>query len=142
MPFVGSTENTLSLITRQAEKDYPNIAIDTYSPPFEKCISEESSNKIISYINQSNPDLLWIGMTAPKQEKWAYSHWNSLRINCHCGTIGAVFDFFAGTTKRAPVWMQRSGLEWFSRLCSEPKRLWKRYLIGNVVFCWNVITKG
>ena len=77
-------------------------------------------------------------MTAPKQEKWIYSNWQKLNIHCHVGTIGAVFDFFAGTTERAPLWWQQHSLEWLYRLIKEPKRMWRRYLVGNVLFLWNI----
>ena len=78
-------------------------------------------------------------MTAPKQEKWTYSHWQELNINCHVGNIGAVFDFFAGTVERAPIWWQHHGLEWLYRLIKEPRRMWKRYIIGNTLFLYNII---
>lgn len=94
---------------------------------------------MIQAINEANPDLLWIGMTAPKQEKWTYQHWNELNIHCHCGTIGAVFDFYAGTSKRAPLWWQGHALEWLYRLLKEPKRMWRRYVIGNPLFLWNIM---
>ena len=100
--------------------------------------SEEDNRAIVEAINKANPDLLWIGMTAPKQEKWAYTHWHELKIHCHCGTIGAVFDFYAGTVKRAPAWWQRHSLEWCYRLLKEPRRMWKRYIIGNLLFMWNI----
>jgi N-acetylglucosaminyldiphosphoundecaprenol N-acetyl-beta-D-mannosaminyltransferase len=87
-------------------------------------------------INDADPDLLWIGMTAPKQEKWAYSNWVRLNINCHCGTVGAVFDFFAGTLERAPLAWQQAGYEWLYRLLKEPKRMWRRYIIGNTEFLY------
>ena len=77
-------------------------------------------------------------MTAPKQEKWAYEHWYELNIHGHVGTIGAVFDFFAGTVERAPIWWQEHGLEWLYRLIKEPKRMWRRYIIGNTLFLWNM----
>jgi len=77
-------------------------------------------------------------MTAPKQEKWAFKHLSALDVNCHIGTIGAVFDFFAGTIQRAPEGWQRHGLEWLYRLIKEPRRLWRRYIIGNILFLWNV----
>lgn len=137
--FMGSSNKVLDLIEKKAVEAYPNIQVESYSPPFKLEFSEEENKDIISRINESNPDLLWIGMTAPKQEKWAYSHWNELDINCHCGTIGAVFDFFAGTKKRAPKLMQRIGLEWLYRLCSEPKRMWRRYIVGNLLFIRNII---
>ena len=101
--------------------------------------SPEENKAIIDAINRANPDLLWIGMTAPKQEKWTYLHWNELNIHCHTGTIGAVFDFFAGTVKRAPLEWQKHSLEWLYRLLKEPKRMWKRYIIGNSLFLLNVM---
>ena len=103
----------------------------TYSPLYKPEFSDEDNKAIIDAINAANLDLLWIGMTAPKQEKWRYSHWNELNIHCHVGTIGAVFDFFAGTVERAPIWWQEHGLEWLYRLIKELKRMWRRYIIGN-----------
>ena len=137
--FMGSSEKVLSLIKQRAATDYPNIVVETYSPPYKPEFSEEDNQNIINAINNANPDLLWIGMTAPKQEKWAYRHWNELNIKCHCGTIGAVFDFFAGTYQRAPEWWQKHSLEWLYRLIKEPKRMWRRYLIGNPLFLWNIL---
>lgn len=137
--FMGSSEKVLNLIKRRASVDYPNIQIETYSPPYKPEFSKEDNKKIIDAINQANPDLLWIGMTAPKQEKWTYTHWNELNIHCHVGTIGAVFDFFAGTIERAPLWWQEHGLEWLYRLIKEPKRMWRRYIIGNTLFLWNIL---
>lgn len=136
--FLGSSENVLSLIRKNAAIEYPNLDIATYSPPFKPEFSDEDSKTMIDVINTTNPDLLWIGMTAPKQEKWTYSHWNEMNIHCHVGTVGAVFDFFAGTVKRAPDWMQDNNLEWFYRLVQQPKRMWRRYLIGNVEYIWNI----
>ena len=114
--FMGSSEKVLKLIKRRSKVDFPNIEVETYSPPYKPEFSKAENNAIISAINKANPDLLWIGMTAPKQEKWVYTHWNELQIHCHCGAIGAVFDFYAGTVKRAPVWWQRNSLEWCYRL--------------------------
>lgn len=136
--FMGSSEKVLSLIKEKAKIVYPNIIVETFSPPYKPEFNDEDNKKIIDAINQANPDLLWIGMTAPKQEKWTYIHWNELEIHCHVGTIGAVFDFFAGTVERAPLWWQRHGLEWLYRLIKEPKRMWKRYIIGNTLFLWNI----
>ena len=144
--FMGSSEKVLSLIRKRASVDYPNIVVETYSPPYKPEFSEEDNKAIVEAINKADPDLLWIGMTAPKQEKWTYSHWNELNIHCHVGTIGAVFDFFAGTVERAPIWWQEHGLEWAYRLVKEPKRMWRRYIIGNSLFLWNIskekISKG
>jgi len=137
--FMGSSEKVLSLIRQRAAQDYPHLEVVTYSPPYKAEFSEEENRAIVNAINEANPDLLWIGMTAPKQEKWAYTHWEELKIHCHVGTIGAVFDFYAGTVKRAPQWMQDHGLEWLHRLFSNPRRLWRRYIIGNVLFVWNIL---
>ena len=137
--FMGSSEKVLSLIQQRAKLEYPNITIETYSPPYKAEFSLEENQAIINAINNANPDLLWIGMTAPKQEKWTYIHWDKLNIHCHVGTIGAVFDFFAGTVERAPIWWQEHSLEWLYRLIKEPKRMWRRYLIGNSIFIYNMI---
>lgn len=137
--FMGSSEKVLSLIKQRARVEYPNIMVETYSPPYKPEFSEEDNRAIIRAIHEANPDLLWIGMTAPKQEKWTYSHWNELNIHCHVGTIGAVFDFFAGTVERAPVWWQQHSLEWLYRLIKEPKRMWRRYIIGNSVFIYHIM---
>ena len=136
--FLGSSEAVLSMIRKRAAIDYPNIYVVTYSPPYKSEFSDEENREMINAVNTANPDLLWIGMTAPKQEKWAYSHWKELNIHCHCGTIGAVFDFYAGTVKRAPLWWQRHGIEWLYRLVKEPRRMWRRYIIGNALFLWNI----
>ena len=137
--FMGSSEKVLDLIVKRAAEVYPHLKVVTYSPPYKPEFSDEDNKAIIDAINAVNPDLLWIGMTAPKQEKWTYSHWNELNIHCHVGTIGAVFDFFAGTVERAPMWWQRHGLEWLYRLLKEPKRMWRRYIIGNTLFLWNML---
>ena len=137
--FMGSSEKVLDLIVKRAAEVYPHLKIVTYSPPYKPEFSEEDNKAIVEAINAADPDLLWIGMTAPKQEKWTYSHWNELDIHCHVGTIGAVFDFFAGTVERAPMWWQRHGLEWLYRLLKEPKRMWRRYIIGNTLFLWNML---
>ena len=136
--FMGSSEKVLALIKQRAKVEYPQIEVETYSPPYKPEFSEEDNQAIVEAINKANPDLLWIGMTAPKQEKWTYTHWSELQIHCHCGTIGAVFDFYAGTVKRAPIWWQQHSLEWGYRLLREPRRMWRRYMIGNVLFMWNL----
>lgn len=136
--FMGSSESVLARIRERAAKDYPNIIVETYSPPYKPQFTDEDNRAIVSAINAARPDLLWIGMTAPKQEKWTYRHWQELDINCHVGTIGAVFDFYAGTARRAPRWWQEHSLEWLYRLVKEPRRMWRRYVIGNPLFLWNM----
>ena len=136
--FMGSSQKVLDLIVKRAAKVYTHLKVVTYSPPYKPEFSDEDNKAIIEAINAADPDLLWIGMTAPKQEKWTYTHWKELNIHCHVGTIGAVFDFFAGTVERAPIWWQRHGLDWLYRLLKEPKRMWRRYIIGNALFLWNM----
>ena len=139
--FLGSSDAVLNLIRQRVAEKYPKIEVDTYSPPYKPVFSDEENEAMISAINHSNPDLLWIGMTAPKQEKWAYTHLDRLDVHCHIGTIGAVFDFFAGTVKRAPERWQRAGLEWLYRLLSEPRRMWRRYFIGNANFIYYIMVE-
>ena len=137
--FLGSSEKVLALIRERASIDYPHLEVITYSPPYKPEFSDEDNQAMIQAINKANPDLLWIGMTAPKQEKWTYQHWKELDIHCHVGTIGAVFDFYAGTVKRAPLWWQKHSMEWLYRLLFEPKRMWRRYVIGIPLFLWNIL---
>lgn len=137
--FMGSSEKVLGLIRKRAAVDFPNLEVVTYSPPYKPSFSDDDDKAIIEAINEADPDLLWIGMTAPKQEKWTYAYWGELDIHCHVGTIGAVFDFYAGTAQRAPRWWQEHSLEWLYRLIKEPKRMWRRYIIGNPLFVYNVM---
>lgn len=131
--FLGSTEHTLSIIKTKAAKEFPNIKVFTYSPPFKEAFSESDTADMLKAINAAKPDVLFVGMTAPKQEIWAYQNKAALDVG-HICCIGAVFDFYAGTVKRAPKWMINLGLEWLYRFIKEPNRLWKRYLIGNIKF--------
>lgn len=131
--FLGSTNETLQKISKRAESDYPNVQVFNYSPPFKSEFSEEDNRIMVEHVNEKAPDVLFVGMTAPKQEKWAYQNFENLNVG-HVCCIGAVFDFYAGTTKRAPNWMINLGLEWFYRLIKNPKKMWRRYLIGNVKF--------
>ena len=137
--FMGSSPAVLEKIVDKAAEQYPALDVVTYSPPYKPEFSDDDNAAIIGAINAADPDLLWIGMTAPKQEKWAYANWDKLKIHCHVGTIGAVFDFFAGTAGRAPLWYQEHGLEWFYRLVKEPRRMWRRYVLGNPLFVWNIL---
>jgi N-acetylglucosaminyldiphosphoundecaprenol N-acetyl-beta-D-mannosaminyltransferase len=137
--FLGSSEKTLHLIRQKARLQYPNIRVETYSPPYKPEFTEAESQEMVDAVNAVDPDLLWIGMTAPKQEKWAYAHFDQLKVKGHIGTIGAVFDFFAGTVERAPLWWQENSLEWAYRLLKEPKRMWRRYIVGNALFMGHVI---
>lgn len=137
--FMGSTPEVLSRIEARASKDYPGMKVVTFSPPFKEEFSDEDSAAMVAAINDAKPDLLWIGMTAPKQEKWVWTHWDELEIDCHTGTVGAVFDFYSGTIRRAPKWWQDHSLEWLFRLIHETRHTWKRYLLGNPLFVWNIL---
>ena len=117
----------------------PGLAIvGTYSPPFGFEHNQTENEKIIKRINESHPDVLFLGLGTPKQEKWCYAHKNQISVPVII-CVGASFDFIAGKSRRAPLWMQRCGLEWLHRFSKEPRRLWKRYVFGNSIFIWLVI---
>jgi len=131
--FLGSTDEILTMIQKRAETEYPNVQIYSFSPPYKKEFSAEENKIMIDLINEVEPDVLFVGMTAPKQEKWAYQHFVELQVG-HVCCIGAVFDFYAGTITRAPEWLIKIGFEWSYRLVKEPRRMWRRYLVGNAKF--------
>jgi bacterial polymer biosynthesis proteins, WecB/TagA/CpsF family len=136
--FLGSSESTLQKIQERASHEYPHVQVYTYSPPYKAKFSETDNQAMVSAVNAVTPDVLFVGMTAPKQEKWAYQHFSAINAS-HVCCIGAVFDFYAGTVTRAPRWMIAIGMEWFYRLIKEPRRMWRRYLIGNTKFIWLVM---
>ncbi len=136
--FLGSSEAVLEKIRAKAAVEFPNVEVYTYSPPYKNEFSEADNAQMIEAVNAIRPDVLFIGMTAPKQEKWAYRHFSQLNAG-HVDCIGAVFDFYAGTVKRAPQWIINMGLEWFYRLVKEPRRMWRRYIIGNTKFVYFII---
>ena len=135
--FLGSNNNVLTSIVERASLEYPNVKVETHSPPFKKFFSKKENDKIIKKINLIKPDVLFVGMTAPKQEIWSYQNFDKIKTQ-RIIAIGAVFDFYAGTVSRSPQWLINLGLEWFFRMIKEPKRLWKRYLIGNLSFVLNI----
>lgn len=136
--YLGASDSTLAKIGKRLSCEYPRIEVETYSPPFKAAFSKEDNMKMIKLINDFAPDALFVGMTAPKQEKWILENHDALNAHITCG-IGAVFDFYAGTKSRPPRWMISMGLEWLGRLISDPRRLWKRYIIYNPVFVWKVL---
>ena len=138
--FLGSSEDTLNMISKKAEVDYPNLQVYSYSPPYKKEFSAEDNKAMIDAVNEVQPDVLFIGMTAPKQEKWAFRYYDELNVG-HVCCIGAVFDFYAGKVSRAPHWMIEFGFEWLYRLVKEPRRLWRRYLVGNAKFIFSILTE-
>lgn len=128
----GSTEKTLNLLRKRLEKAFPNLVLcGMESPPF-RSLSDEEDDAAVSRVNSSGAGIVFVGLGCPKQERWMSSHRG--RINAVMIGVGAAFDFHAGTVRRAPPWMQRAGLEWFHRLCAEPRRLWRRYLVTNTLF--------
>ncbi len=131
--YLGSSEKTLSKIKEKMALEYPNIKVGSYSPPFKSQFTIEDNTNMINAINKFSPDVLFIGMTAPKQEKWSYEHKNKLNANKICA-IGAVFDFYAGTVKRPNKFWQNLGLEWLGRFIKEPKRMWTRYVTNGVLY--------
>jgi len=136
--FLGSNSTTLERMVENLKGMFPSLRIaGVYSPSFKSQFSERENEEIISLINKVKADVLFVGLGAPKQEKWIWEHKNELQVPVLIG-VGAAFDFIAGTVKRAPNWMQKCGLEWLFRLCQEPARLWRRYLIGNLIFLWLV----
>ncbi|MCA9398332.1 MAG: WecB/TagA/CpsF family glycosyltransferase [Candidatus Omnitrophica bacterium] len=129
----GGEEKTCQQLINVLKQKFPDIEIvGYYSPPYRPAHFQEEQ-KVIDQINRSQADVLWVGLGSPKQDFWMVEHRDRLDVPVIVG-VGAAFDFIAGIKPQAPKWMQKSGLEWFFRLCSEPKRLWKRYLIGNTLF--------
>ncbi len=130
----GSTEPTLEALCAVIEREFPGLRVAyRHSPPFRQ-LSGEEDERLVMDINRSGIGLLFVGLGCPKQEKWMARHRD--RINAVMLGVGAAFDYHAGTTPRAPLWMQRNGLEWLHRLLSEPRRLWRRYLVTNSIFLW------
>lgn len=138
--FYGSKNETLELLTQKLKHQYPGIQIiGMYSPPF-RPLTEEEDKEVIERINKTKPDFVWVGLGAPKQEKWMAAHQG--KIEGLMLGVGAGFDYYAGNIKRAPIWMQKSNLEWLYRLIQDPKRLFKRYWSTNIKFIWNAVIRG
>ncbi|MDW7646346.1 MAG: WecB/TagA/CpsF family glycosyltransferase [Desulfuromonadales bacterium] len=139
--FLGASEHTLRDIQTRLARDYPNIRFaGSYSPPFKPEFDVEDNHRMIAAINAVKPDVLWVGMTAPKQEKWIYQNLDRLDIG-FVGAIGAVFDFYTGRVKRSHPIFQRLGLEWLPRLIQEPRRLWRRNFVSTPKFLWMVLSQ-
>lgn len=138
--FYGSTDETLDKMKVELEKKYLGLQIaGMYSPPF-RPLTEEENEEIIKKINEAQPDFVWVGLGAPKQEIWMADH--QWKVNGLMIGVGAGFDYFAGNIKRAPQWMQNSNLEWVYRMLQEPRRLFLRYFKTNTKFVWNAMIRG
>ncbi len=135
--FYGSTSETLEAIQKRLKVEFPYVTVaGMYAPPFRQ-LTEEEDGKALEKINRANPDFIWVGLGAPKQEVWMAEHKGKVK-GLMVG-VGAAFDYFSGNIKRAPKWMQKCSLEWLYRLFQDPKRLFKRYLKTNFKFIWLVL---
>lgn len=133
----GGTEETLAILQNVLLARFPGLRIaGAYSPPFRALTIDEDA-AVVEAINASGAGTVWVSLGCPKQEKWMAAHRG--RIRGVMVGVGAAFDYIAGTIPRAPLWMQHAGLEWLHRLVSEPRRLWRRYLVTNSLFVWGVV---
>ncbi len=133
----GGTDKTLAILQPKLLAAFPGLKIaGSISPPFRALTAAEDAADV-ARINASGAGTVWVSLGCPKQEKWMAAHRG--RVQAVMIGVGAAFDYHAGTIVRAPLWMQRYGLEWFHRLCAEPGRLWKRYLVTNTLFVLGAI---
>ncbi|MBN1372493.1 MAG: WecB/TagA/CpsF family glycosyltransferase [Anaerolineaceae bacterium] len=131
--FYGGGQGVVELLVKNLTSQFPGLqVVGIETPPFRKLTDAEDQD-VVDRINQANPDIVWVGLGMPKQELWMGDHFGRIDAPVMIG-VGAAFDFHAGLKPQAPKWMQQSGLEWLFRLLSEPRRLWKRYVINNPVF--------
>ncbi len=136
--FLGSTEETLSKIKEKFEIEYPDLEFaGSHSPPYKPIFSEQDTHAMIEAVNNADTDILWVGMTAPKQESWIADNLQHLNID-FAGAIGAVFDFYIGNVRRSPEIFQKYHLEWLPRLVQQPKRLWRRTFVSAPIFVKDV----
>ena len=133
--FYGSEVGVLKKLRDNLHRRFPDLKIaGEYSPPF-RPLTPEEDKEVIDIINRSSPDIVWVAIGNPRQEVWMAEHLGKIKVPVMIG-IGAAFDFLAGVKLQAPPFVRNSGFEWLFRLVTEPKRLWKRYLIGNSIFLW------
>jgi N-acetylglucosaminyldiphosphoundecaprenol N-acetyl-beta-D-mannosaminyltransferase len=118
-------------------QDHGSTVAGTFTPPF-RALTPEEEVEVVDLINGSAADVLWVGLSTPKQEKWMFNHRSELTVPVSVG-VGAAFDFLSGTKSSAPNWMKENGLEWLYRLTREPGRLWRRYLVGGARFVFYVV---
>jgi N-acetylglucosaminyldiphosphoundecaprenol N-acetyl-beta-D-mannosaminyltransferase len=137
--YLGSSPETLDQIKIRLQQEYPGIKINTFSPPFKKEFSKADNEIILKNINDYQPDILFLGMTAPKQEKWVYNNLPQINAKIIC-SIGAVFDFIGGNKKRPHQFWINLGLEGFVRVYREPRRLGKRLLFSDMPFLFKILS--
>jgi N-acetylglucosaminyldiphosphoundecaprenol N-acetyl-beta-D-mannosaminyltransferase len=137
----GGTEQTLSALRERLNQRFAGLkVVGAFAPPF-RTLSPEEDNHIVARIKSAAPDIVWVGLSTPKQERWMAEHVGRLEVPVLAG-VGAAFDFHAGTKPQAPGWMRRNGLEWCFRLMTEPRRLWRRYLVNNPTFVYLVLLQA
>ena len=136
--YLGAAQSTLLLIEGKVKKEFLNITVTSFSPPYKPQFSESETALMLEKVNDFKPDILFVGMTAPKQEKWVFANKNNIDANTIV-SIGAVFDFYAGTIKRPSKFWVSIGLEWFPRFLKEPKRLARRNLVSTPKFLLEII---
>jgi N-acetylglucosaminyldiphosphoundecaprenol N-acetyl-beta-D-mannosaminyltransferase len=137
--LLGSSEETLNKITTKLAQDFPRVTVvGSLSPPYRSVFTTEETNAMIDRINASGADVLWVALTAPKQEKWIHENCSRLDVRIALA-VGAVFDFYAGNVLRSSALFQRLGLEWLPRLLREPRRLWRRTFISAPIFLLHVL---
>ena len=135
--FYGGAEGVPESLAQSLTRQFPDLQITgTFSPPY-RPLSPQEDSAIIDRINQTLPDIVWVGLGTPKQDFWVADHRGKVNAAALIA-VGAAFDFHSGRVKQAPLWIQRSGLEWLFRLIQEPRRLWKRYLVDNLIFLTHV----
>jgi N-acetylglucosaminyldiphosphoundecaprenol N-acetyl-beta-D-mannosaminyltransferase len=136
----GAAEPTLAELEAKLKARFPGLNIvGAFAPPFRALTSAEE-DKVVAAVNRVNPDIVWVGLSTPKQEIWMAEHRARLSARVLLG-VGAAFDFHAGRRRQAPRWMQHSGLEWLFRMCQEPRRLGRRYLYNNPRFILEIIAQ-
>jgi N-acetylglucosaminyldiphosphoundecaprenol N-acetyl-beta-D-mannosaminyltransferase len=135
--FYGGAEGVPERVAEALSTRFPGVQVaGCCSPPF-RPLTEEEDDEVVARINEARPDVVWVGLGSPKQDLWMAEHRERLSAPLLVG-VGAAFDFHAGRVRQAPRWMMRLGLEWLFRLMREPRRLWRRYLLGNPRFLWHV----
>jgi len=138
--FFGGAPGVAEELRRRLTERFPGLEVaGTYTPPY-RALSPAETTALEADVARSRPDVIWVGLGTPKQERFMAGHWRTLRAGLLIG-VGAAFDFHSGRVKQAPRWMQRSGLEWLFRLCTEPGRLGPRYLKTNPLFVLRVLAQ-
>jgi N-acetylglucosaminyldiphosphoundecaprenol N-acetyl-beta-D-mannosaminyltransferase len=134
--FYGGAPGVAEDLARRLHQSFRIAVAGTYTPPF-RPLTEVEESEVAALVGESHPDVLWVGLSTPKQERWMYEHRERLKVPVMLG-VGAAFDMNSGRLRRAPEWMRESGLEWLFRLLAEPRRLWKRYLVTIPRSIWSI----